>query len=279
MERDRGETDLSICKGVGAATWAESAMARDQQSVRIQRPGEEDQAVHHLACLAQFNPLPIYRAQYSPANHPTQYPRSHDALFVWMKAVVGTTTITGLFLCAKAWDWFPQLYRSVDMPKCSNGWLEAWKKHFHVQQYVRHGEASSASIAEAEENMQEISDDDVSSSESSPTPPSRTSSTAVPNTDQNKKTLPEATCTPDPIIMNDPQYTVQQTVGKNKKCPATSSAHTITHIAANPTPVPAGVQRLRRDTDDTLSTPPFTGNPAISIDQLSDNLTTATDMF
>jgi hypothetical protein len=85
-----------------------------------------------------------------------QFPRLHDALYVWMKAVEKHTTITGPILCAKAKKLFPQLYPGEQMLKFSNGWLDGWKQEYGVKEYHQHGEAGSAPITEAEEQMQEI---------------------------------------------------------------------------------------------------------------------------
>ncbi|KAI5783713.1 hypothetical protein FPQ18DRAFT_418770 [Pyronema domesticum] len=91
---------------------------------------------------------------------------------------------------------------------------------------------------------EDFSDDDASSRESSPTP-----------------------------------YTIQHNTGKPKKRPAASTAHTITHIAADGTPAPSAIKRLRHITSDDSSTPLTTGSLATSIDQLNHNLNTAADMF
>ena len=40
---------------------------------------------------------------------PVAYPRLHEALFVWMKAIEKEVTITGAILQAKAAELFPQL--------------------------------------------------------------------------------------------------------------------------------------------------------------------------
>ena len=41
---------------------------------------------------------------------PIAYPRLHEPLFVWMKAIEKAVTITGAILQAKASELFPQLY-------------------------------------------------------------------------------------------------------------------------------------------------------------------------
>jgi predicted lipoprotein len=96
-------------------------------------------------------------------------------------------------------------------------------------------------------------------------------------TPHNKK-HPINVDTPDHLNNNAPQYTVHHTIGQ-KKCPATSTAHTITHIAENSTPVLAGVKRLHPDTDSTHLTPPTTTNLAKSIDILYQNIATATNIY
>ncbi|KAI5798066.1 hypothetical protein FPQ18DRAFT_385451 [Pyronema domesticum] len=143
---------------------------------------------------------------------------------------------------------------------------------------------SDASDAEMHVDMrsdvsEDLSDDDASSRESSPTPVARNTTNAPPMTPYNKKTLPDNNETPDILTNPDPKYTIQHNTGKPKKCPAASTAHTITHIAADGTPAPSAIKRLHHITSDDSSTPLTTGSLATSIDQLNDNLNTAADMF
>jgi hypothetical protein len=111
----------------------------------------------------------------------------------------------------------------------------------------------------------------------SPTPITCHTTNTPPTTHHNKK-HPISAYTPDPLNTNDPQYTIQHTIGQ-KKHPTTSTAHTMTHITENPTPVLAGVKRLHPDTDSTCLTPPTTTDLAKFIDILQQNIATTTDMF
>ena len=47
---------------------------------------------------------------------PVAYPRLHEALFVWMKAIEKEVTITSAILKAKAADLFPRLYPNETVP-------------------------------------------------------------------------------------------------------------------------------------------------------------------
>jgi hypothetical protein len=73
------------------------------------------------------------------------------------------------------------------------------------------------------------SDDDASPHANSPTAIARHTTNAHPTAPHNKK-HPINAPTPDHLSNNDPQYTIQHTIGQKKR-PATSTAHTITHIA------------------------------------------------
>ena len=84
---------------------------------------------------------------------PVAYPRLHEALFVWMKAIEEEVTITGAILKARAVNLFPQLYPSETVPQFSSGWLDGWKKSYGVKERETYGEAESALISEAEEEM------------------------------------------------------------------------------------------------------------------------------
>ena len=59
-------------------------------------------------------------------------------------------------LKAKAADLFPRLYPNETVPQFSNGWLDGWKKSYGVKERKTYGEAESAPISEAEEEMQQI---------------------------------------------------------------------------------------------------------------------------
>jgi hypothetical protein len=100
---------------------------------------------------------------------------------------------------------------------------------------------------------------------------------APPTTPHNKK-HPIYALTPNHLNTSNPQYTIQHTIGQ-KKCPATSTAHTITHITKNSTPIPAGVKRLYPDTDSTHLTPPTTTDLTKSIDIVHQTIATTTDIF
>ena len=67
-------------------------------------------------------------------------------------------TITGPILKAKAAELFPQLYPGPNetVPQFSNGWFDGWKKSYGVKERKTRGEAESAPISEAEEEMQQI---------------------------------------------------------------------------------------------------------------------------
>ena len=73
-----------------------------------------------------------------------------------MKAIEEEVTITGAILKAKAADLFPRLYPNETVPQFSNGLLDDWKKSYGVKERKTHGEAESAPISEAEEEMQQI---------------------------------------------------------------------------------------------------------------------------
>ena len=75
-----------------------------------------------------------------------------------MKGVEKEVTITGPILKAKAAELFPGLYPGPNetVPQFSNGWLDGWKKSYGVKERKTHGEAKSAPISEAEEEMQQI---------------------------------------------------------------------------------------------------------------------------
>ena len=87
---------------------------------------------------------------------PVAYPRLHEAPFVWMKAIEKEVTITGAILQAKAAELFPRLYPGPNetVPHFSNGWLDGWKKSYGVKERKTYGEAESAPILEAEEEVQ-----------------------------------------------------------------------------------------------------------------------------
>ena len=81
-----------------------------------------------------------------------QYPELEAALFEWQQRVQQLgAIITGEILKARAallWQELPQ-YRDIEEPKWSNGWLDGFKKRFHIRQFVLHGEAASAAINDA----------------------------------------------------------------------------------------------------------------------------------
>ena len=64
---------------------------------------------------------------------PVAYPRLHEALFVWMKAIEKEVTITSAILQAKAAKLFPQLYPNETVPQFSDGWLSKWKKSYGIK--------------------------------------------------------------------------------------------------------------------------------------------------
>ena len=99
-----------------------------------------------------------HNSEWHKKRRPVAYPCLHEALFVWMKAIEKEVTITGAILQAKAAELFPRLYPGLNetVPHFSNGWLDGWKKSYRVKERKIYGEAESAPISEAEEEMQQI---------------------------------------------------------------------------------------------------------------------------
>ena len=66
------------------------------------------------------------------------------------------TTVTGNILKTKAAKFFPRRYPGEMPPKFSEGWLTGQKEQHGVKPYKTHGEAGSAPIDEAQQQMQGI---------------------------------------------------------------------------------------------------------------------------
>ncbi|CAG8463255.1 373_t:CDS:1, partial [Dentiscutata heterogama] len=81
----------------------------------------------------------------SKRNRSAKYPQLEEVLSLWVsKAEAHYQTITGAIIQRKAFQFAKKL--KIDNFGGSEGWLSNFKKRFHIKEYTRQGESTSAPI-------------------------------------------------------------------------------------------------------------------------------------